>query len=270
MPAPPSEQAPAADAPAAPAREPRGRQILEQAKVELKEAQSAAASPAGDKAPEPAAAPEPGPDEHSEAPASDKDEQRGSRREQGQRLREQIRKELLAEFEAEQRATQQRNQNEQQAREFDELVQRADAGDWEAKDRVLALLKSNRGMQTAIAQGRNSVLEELGRDINVAVYKIDGLDEDGQQALLKAPSVADFGKAAFEQGRKTEKAVHEGTIATLKAENESLKGRLAGNSPSPTGSNGQASTSRPPTRFKSMHDAFAAAQAELGYAGRGS
>ncbi len=267
MPAQTSEEAPAAAAPATPSPEPapKGRAILERAKAELKEIANkpTQSAPAGEEmAQEPAAAPP------SETPSPSEEGPRP--KEENKRLREQIRKELLAEFEAEHKAQQQRNQNEQQAREFDELVQRADNGDWEAKDRVLALLKSNRGMQTAIAQGRNAVLEELGRDINVAVYKLDGLDEDGQQALLKAPSVADFGKVAFEQGRKTEKAVHEGTIATLKAENESLKGRLAGNSPSPTGSNGQATSTRPPTRFKSMHDAFAAAQAELGYAGRGS
>lgn len=256
-----TEQASAAAAPATQAPEPSGRKILENAKAELKEIASRP-SPAEESTPESAAAPPP------EAPAPPKDE--GSRRQEGQKLREQIRKEVQAEFEANQRIAEQRRQAEQQQRDFDELLQRADQGDWEAKDRITQILKGNRGMQAAIAQGRNAVLEELGRDITTAVYGLDGLDDDGQQSLLKAPSVAEFGKSAFDHGRRVERAIHESTIATLKAENESLKGRLAGVGPSPTPSNGATTSPRGPTgRFQSMRDAFAASAAELGYRSQG-
>jgi hypothetical protein len=255
--APATEQASAAAAPAPSAPEPSGRKILEQAKAELKEL-SKGPPPVEEKAPEPAAAPTT-PDE-TQAPQPE-----GSRREQGQRLREQIRREVRAEFEAEQRAADQRQQNEKQQREFDELVAKADGGDWEAKDRVLTILKSNRGMQAAIMQGRSAVLEELGRDISHAIYSLDGLDDDGQQALMKAPSVAEFGKQAFEHGRRIERTIHEGTIATLKAENESLKGRLAGTGPSPVPTNGSAITRASSGRYQSVRDAFAAAAAEHGY-----
>lgn len=262
-----SDQAPAAAAPATPAPEPSGsgRKILEQAKAELKDLSTASqgSSPAEGQAPEPAAAPS-----TPEAPAPPKEEG-GSRREQGQRLREQIRKEVQAEFEANQRAERQRQQNEQQQREFDDLVAKADAGDWEAKDRVLTILKSQKGMQAAIMQGRTAVLDELGRDITQAVYGLDGLDDDGQQALLKAPNVAEFGKQAFEHGRRTERAIHEDTIATLKAEIESLKGRIAGGSPSPLPSNGTAVAPALTGKYKSMRDAFNAAAGELGYRSQG-
>ncbi len=254
-----TEQAPAAATPAVSAPEPSGRKILENAKAELKEIASRP-SPAEDTTPESAAAP-PTP----EAPAPEPEAQ-GTRREQGQKLREQIRKEVAQEFAAKQEADQRQRQSEAQQREFDELIQRADAGDWESKDRVLQILKGNRGMQSAIAEGRNAVLAELGRDITSAIHSLDGLDDDGQGALLKAPSVAEFGKLAFDQGRRIERAIHESTIATLKAENESLKGRLAGNGPSPTPTNGTVVSPRGSDgRFHSMHEAFAASAAELGY-----
>ncbi len=145
-------------------------------------------------------------------------------------------------------------------------MQRADSGDYDAKDRVLSILKSQKGMQAAIMQGRTSVLQDLGRDIIASIHSLDGLDDEGQDALMKAPSVADFGKNAFESGRRIERAIHESTIATLKAENESLKGRLAGNGPSPTPTNGTTATPRGTDgRFHSMHEAFAASAAELGY-----
>lgn len=263
-----NEQAAVAEAPApsAPESPPKtGRQVFEKAKAELDTMRKAErSSPAESEAPEPATA----------APASDAappptDKQEGSRREQGARLREQIRREVEAEFQATQQAQRQREVAEQQQKEFDELVARADSGDWEAKDRVLQLLKSQKGMTTAINQGRMAVLAELGQDITKAVYSLEGLDDDAQQALLKAPSVAEFGKSAFEHGRKVEKAIHEGTIATLKAENESLKGRLAGNGPSPTPTNGSVTSPGKPTKFNSVQEAFAAAAAELNYRPQG-
>lgn len=253
-----SEQATVAEAPAPSAPEPSGRAILESAKVELRNLDQGP-SPAEPEAPDSATAPPP------EPPTPAPVEKEGSRREQGTRLREQIRKELEAEYADKARAEAQRQQNEKQQREFDELVQRAESGDWEAKDRVLSILKSNRGMQAAIAQGRNAVLEELGRDITKSVYDLEGLDEDGQKALMSAPSVAEFGKSAYDHGRRTERAIHESTIATLKAEIESLKGRIAGTIPSPTATNGSAVGRGQPQVFKTMRDAFAAAAAEHGY-----
>jgi hypothetical protein len=77
------------------------------------------------------------------------------------------------------------------------------------------------------------------------------------------------GKVAFEHGRRIERSVHEGTIATLKAENESLKGKLAGNTPSPTATNGSQVSPGRPTKFASMHEAYLAAAAEHGYPTRG-
>ena len=260
----PSEQAAAADTPAPSAPEPTsGSQILKDAKDALRQS-VLESSPAEQAAPDSAAAPT---DESAQAPQQEEKpaEKEGSRREQGQKLREQIRRELEAEYAAKQKAEEQRRQNEEQQKEFEALLAKADAGDWEAKDRVLNILKSNSATSAAIGQGRTAVLEELGRDITAAVYGLDGLDEDGQQALLKAASVADFGKIAFDYGKRLERAVHEDTIATLRAENESLKGRLAGNSPSPTATNGTSVSRGPQTRFASMRDAFAASAAELGY-----
>jgi hypothetical protein len=259
-----SEQAVAADTPAPSTPEPSGRQILEQAKADLKNLDRSEPAPAEDKAPEPAApSPEPtqAPKEEDEGSKTPK----GSRREEGQRLREQIRKEVQAELQAEQQAAERRRQSEQQQQEFDALVAKADAGDWEAKDRVLQILKGNRGMAAAIQQGRTAVIEEIGREITQAIYKLDGADEEAQTALMQAPSVMDFGKTAFEHGRRIERAIHEDTIATLKAENESLKGRLAGSSPSPVATNGTAPSRGENGRFKSMHDAYLAAAADLGY-----
>jgi ribosomal protein L17 len=257
----PQQQQPAvADTPAEPTPEPsrsatlkKGKADLEALKKETSPVEKApdSATPAAETAPKPEA------------------EKEGSRREQGQKLREQVRRELLAEFEADNKARQTRQQAEQQQREWDDLLARADQGDFEAKDRVMEILKGNRGMQAAIAQGRTAVLEELGRDITKAVYGLDGVDEEGQSALLKAPSIADFGKEAFDQGRRIERSVHEGTIATLKAENESLKGQLASRSPSPTATNGTSVTRNGNGRFHSMQDAFAAAAAELNYRPQG-
>lgn len=269
-----SDQAPAAEAPAPSAPEPaRGRAIFESAKAELKSLDQSP-SPADKEAPEPAAAPPdstqapqaetPAPAEP-DKPATTAEKPESSRREGNRALREQIRREIKAEYEADQRAAQQRQQNEQQQREFEDLVARGEAGDFEAKDRVLQILRSQKGMQTAIMQGRTAVLEELGRDITTAIYSLDGLDEEAQAGLMKAPSVADFGKLAFEHGRRIERTVHESTEATLKAEIESLKGRLAGNGPSPTPTNGSQVTRGQPQRFQSMRDAFEASAAELGY-----
>lgn len=256
------DQASAADTPASPAPGPlKGRAILDSAKAELKAIHAQESPPDADQAPEAAAAP-PTP---SDAPAPQPEGTRAENR----RLREQIRKEIQTELQAEQRQAEQRRQNEQQQREFDDLISRADAGDWEAKDRVLSILKSQKGMQAAIMQGRSAVLDELGRDITSAVYGLDGLDEEGQQALLKAPSVAEFGKHAYDYGRKAERAIHEHTIATLKAENESLKGRLAGGSPSPLPTNGTAVAPALTGKYKDIRDAFKAASAELGYRPQG-
>lgn len=256
------DQATAAAAPAAPAPEPpKGRAILENAKQELKAIRDQGPPPAEEQTPEPAAAPPP------DAPVPPKEE--GSRRQEGQRLREQIRREVQQEFQAKQEAEARQRQSAQQQREFDELMQRADAGDWDSKERVLSIIKGNRGMQAAIMEGRNTVLAELGRDITSAIYGLE-VDEDGQQALLKAPSVAEFGKTAFDQGRRVERAVHESTIATLKAENESLKGRLAGNGPSPTPTNGSVTSPRGSNgKFRSMREAFEASASELGYRTQG-
>ena len=268
MPDTPSEQAAVAEAPApsAPERS-SGRKILDQAKADIKGLSPNGPAPADKDAPDSAAPPTdttPAP-----PPAKEEPEKESSRRSENKDLRERIRKEVRAEFEAEVRSAETRRQHEQQQRDFDELIARADGGDWEAKDRVLQILKGNRGMQAAIQQGRTSVLEELGHDITAAIYGIDGLDDDGQNSLMKAPSVAEFGKLAFSHGRRVEKAIHEDTIATLKAENESLKGRLAGSSPSPTATNGTSSIRAENGRYKTMHDAYLAAAADLGYRPQG-
>lgn len=266
----PSEQAAVAEAPApaAPERS-TGKQILEKAKAEIKGLNPDVPAPAEGDAqdsatPPPDTAPAPPPAAEKEQP-----EQESSRRSANKELRERIRKEVQAEFQAELQAAEAYRESQRKQQEFDALVAKADAGDWEAKDQLVQRLKGDRGMQTAMTQTRNALLAELGNDVKVAIYGLDGLDDDGQTALMKAPSVGEFAKAAFAQGRRIEKALHEGTIATLKAENESLKGRLAGSSPSPTATNGSGGIRAENGRFKSIHDAYMAAAADLGYRPQG-
>jgi hypothetical protein len=263
------EQATAVEAPVEPAQEPsraatikKGKADLEALRKEPSPAEKTPDSTATSSADEEAAA-------STEKTTEAKADKEGSRREQGKGLREQIRKEILSEMQADQQAAQARQQVEQQQREFEDLLTKADEGDYEAKDRVLQILKSTRGMQAAIAQGRTAVVEELGRDLVRAVNGLDGLDESAQAELLKAPSIAEFGKQTFQQGRRIEKAVQEDAIAKLKAENESLKGQLAGNRPSPTATNGTSVTRQGNQRFSSMQEAFNAAAAELNYRPQG-
>lgn len=253
-----------AAAPAAPAQE-SSSSVFDEARAQL----AALDRPAEETSPAAAtqeAAPPETPATATETPAPS--EEKGSRREQGTQLRDQIRREIDAEYEQKRQADAARQQADAAQRDFETLMTRAEAGDYQAAEQVIGMLRTQRVNTFAEQRGRTGLLQEIGRDVSASITSLDGLDADGRTALMEAPSVAEFGKRAFDHGQRIARGQAEDTIAKLTAENTSLKGKLAASTPSPTASNGTAGAhAGEPTKFKSMRDAYAAAAAELGYRG---
>ena len=137
----------------------------------------------------------------------------------------------LAEQQATERVT-------SQQREFEALLQKAQTGDLAATDQVISLLSSHRATQAALLQGRNALLTEMGAEMTQSISQLDGADADARTALMQAPSVTEFGKRAFDHGRRIEKAAWEPEIAKRDATIEELRGKLAARSPSPESANG--------------------------------
>lgn len=165
------------------------------------------------------------------------------------------------ELEATQARAHVEQQTTAQAREFEELLQRAQSGDLQATDRVISLMSSQRATQAALQQGRSAVLQEMGLELAQSINTLEGADADTRTALMQAPSVSDFGKLAFEHGRRLEKATWEPEIAKRDATIEQLRGQLASKSASPESANGLRSNGA--TTFDgSWESAFRLAQAQ--------
>lgn len=233
--------------PVAPAPD-SGQAIIDAAKAEAAAFDAPATETPAEAAP--AATERPPESQPNETQAPSGDEPKGTRRERGEQMREQIRKELEAEYESKRAADTQRQQAQQHQREFEQLVAEANApedGTFDgaqrratAQQKLGQLLASSTATSAAEWNGRNAVLTELGRDISDAITKLDGLDEDGRKTLQQSPSVAEFGSRAFALGKQLSDAAHESRMATLSAEIQSLKGKLAAAGPSPLGATGTA------------------------------
>lgn len=157
-----------------------------------------------------------------------------TRRERDEARRAEIRKEVEAEYQQRQAVAQQTQQQQQAQRDWDVLLERASAGDQAAQQQLAHVLSSGRTTQAAEQQGQNKLLAKMGADIINAVTSIEGADDAARAAMLKAPTVQDFGKVAFNEGIRSQAA----RIAALEAENTSLKGKVAAQGPSPLPTNG--------------------------------
>lgn len=162
--------------------------------------------------------------------------------------------------EAERTRIQAEQQTQNQTREFEDLLQKAQQGDLTAADRVISLMTSHRATQAAMLQGRNTLLAEMGTQLSQSIATLEGADAETKAALMQAPSVADFGKQAFDHGRRIEKSLWEPEIAKRDATIEQLRGQVASRRPSPESANGLR-TNGAATFDGSWESAFAMAQA---------
>lgn len=176
----------------------------------------------------------------------------------------------LAEAKAERERTEATRAATDQRQQFEKLLSEASApddGTFEGSQRRSAaqqklgqLYATNTVTSAAMTQGRNALLAELGADLVRSISTLDGVDADARTQLMQAPSVADFGKLAYEHGRRLEKATWEPEIAKRDATIEQLKGQLASRSPSPEPAGG-IRTHGAVGEIKTLEDAYRAAQA---------
>ena len=80
---------------------------------------------------------------------------------------------------------------------------------------------------------RQQILQEMAADF-ANLGTLDGLDQDGYQALHAAPSAAELAKRAFDLGKKS----RDDQVAKLEAELTGLRGRLVGSRATPEATNG--------------------------------
>ena len=106
----------------------------------------------------------------------------------------------------------------------------------QAWQQILQMYRGNRQAQALTTATRQQILLEMAADFGT-VKDLDGLDEQGYQALHQAPSAAELAKRAYDLGRKSQGD----KVARLEAELQGLRGRLVGSRATPEASNGGAS-----------------------------
>lgn len=172
---------------------------------------------------------------------------------------------------------QQRSQREaedtsaRQRQEFDELLREAslpadgtyetDQRRSEAQRKLGALYASNTVTRTAYDRGRADHQQQFWGGFEGRLGTELGLDDAGVRSLMhEAPTALDFAKRLVDHGKATERSVWEPEIARRDAEIESLKGKLAGRTPSPEAGSGLR-TNGAARDVKTLEDAYAVAKA---------
>jgi len=106
----------------------------------------------------------------------------------------------------------------------------------QAWQQILSMYRGNQQAQALSLATRQQILQEMAQDFGT-VKDLDGLDEQGYQALHQAPSAAELAKRAYDLGRRS----NADKVAQLEAELQGLRGRLVGSRATPEASNGGAS-----------------------------
>lgn len=240
------------ESPAAVAQEPASP--FAEAKAELVTLQSESATPAA-KAQDTPAEGAPADDDTDDA-GTEGDQPAGSRRQRGEQMRIQIEREVREKLDREQTEARDRERASVDGKAYQDLLDRVESGSYEAAQQLAKLHRGQAHIrdgavvetqptevaETHQARGRQAVLAELAADFNNIRGKLDGATDADYEGLMKAPSIEEYGKRAFEIGRKPLLE----RITTLETENRSLRGRLTGAAPSPIGANGAGRGAPPP------------------------
>jgi len=168
-------------------------------------------------------------------------EPQGSRRQRGDDAYQRGLIEGRAALEREQAERQQQDSFRQTQREANERIESLfndlASPDYATQDRarqaVLQLYSGNRQAAALMQSTRQQILQEMAVDF-ANLGKLDGLDQDGYQALHSAPSAAELAKRAFDLGKKS----RDEQVAKLEGELEGLRGRLVGSRATPERTNG--------------------------------
>jgi len=201
-----------------------------------------AAPPAPAPEPAEASAPEPSPDVAGSADSSPQaGEAQGSRRQRGddayQRGLAEGRAALEREVAQRQQQEQFRQTQQQANQRIEQLFSDLASPDYATQDRarqgVLQLYSGNRQAAALMQTTRQQILQEMAADF-ANLGTLDGLDQDGYQALHAAPSAAELAKRAFDLGKKS----RDDQVAKLEAELTGLRGRLVGSRATPEATNG--------------------------------
>lgn len=198
-----------------------------------------------------------------------------SRRQRDEQRRAEIRAEVETEIATRTRVEQETNERTRIQREAEEslltTIAKAKAGDYAAalqlaqttEQQLVTLPKQTQREHAVYQAGRDAVLSAMAADFEPTVKAIEGIDDAAFATLAKAPTSGAFAKAAIDIGRGLERAALESKLATLQAENTSLKGRLAASGPSPLHANGSNGRGTLPTGA-GMRDIAAQVAAEMG------
>jgi hypothetical protein len=178
-----------------------------------------------------------------DVPSGDAGPERGSRRRGADEAYQRGLLEGRQRYEQEQQNQAARAAIEQQQLEatqrVEQLFSAAESPDYgtrqQAWQQILNMYRGNRQAQALTTATRQQILQEMAVDFGT-VKDLDGLDEQGYQALHQAPSAAELAKRAYDLGKKS----RDEHVARLEAELAGLRGRLVGSRATPEAQNGGA------------------------------
>jgi hypothetical protein len=204
-------------------------------------------APPADDAPEPdeATISEPPPESAGTVVSPDSGETRGTRRRAAEDAYQRGLREGVERYERDQSQRAQQQQHDQIQREASQRVEQLfndlASPDYATQDRarqgILQMYGGNRQAQALMQTTRQQILAEMAQDFGT-LRDLDGVGDDGYQALHTAPSAADLAKRAFELGKKA----RDDQVARLEAELQGVRGRLVGSRATPERANGGGSS----------------------------
>jgi hypothetical protein len=122
--------------------------------------------------------------------------------------------------------------------QLEQLRMQAEAGDWEAKQRV-DLARQWRRMVAPIADlAERAHQQQFNQDL-ASLRTLDGMDADSHQRLLNAQTPGEKLKLMHDVAYKAATAEHKERIAALEAEVQSLKTNRAANGQQPASGGGR-------------------------------
>ena len=200
-------------------------------------------APPDEDAPEPdeATVSEPPPESAGTVVSPQQGETRGARRRAADEAYQRGLAEGRATFEQEQAQRAQQEQYDQIQRQASQRVEQLfsdlASNDYATVDRARqGILQMYGGNKQAVALQevtKQQILGQMAQEFS-QLRGIEGIGDDGYQALHTAPSAADLAKRAYELGKKAEAD----RIAGLEAELQGLRGRLVGSRATPERANG--------------------------------
>lgn len=123
---------------------------------------------------------------------------------------------------------------------FEVLRQRAEGGDWEAKQQI-DQARTWRRMVAPIADLAHRSAKQMFDAELAQLRTLDGMDGDTHQKLMGAPSPGEQLKLTWQLARKSADAEHRERISALEAEIATLKTNKAANGSQPAAGGGRAS-----------------------------